>query len=121
VWTPPYSKGAGGAIYKSRYKCESKGVSTTVKLRVRGLLSLYPASKNGGKAGKAQSRARGDANITVKANTGFSNPYYTPKTGYNGGRGTGYWNATSTLTINSHPSLSGKRTAASSKTVWKKI
>lgn len=121
VDNPHYSKGAGGAIYKSRYKCESKGVSTTVKLRVRGLLSLYPASKNGGKAGKAQSRAKSDANITVKANTGFSNPYYTPKTGYNGGRGTGYWNATSTLIINSHPSLSGKRTGSNSKTVWKKI
>lgn len=92
-----------------------------MKLRVRGLLSLYPASKNGGKAGKAQSRAKSDANITVKANTGFSNPYYTPKTGCNGGRGTGYWNATSTLIINSHPSLSGKRTGSNSKTVWKKI
>ncbi len=40
---PHYSNGARGAIYKTRYKCESKGVSTKISLRVRGLLSLYPA------------------------------------------------------------------------------
>lgn len=65
VDNPHYSKGAGGAIYKSRYKCESKGVSTTVKLRVRGLLSLYPASKNGGKP--ARHRARPEATQTLRS------------------------------------------------------
>ncbi len=46
---PHYSSGAGGAIYKTRYKCESKGVSTKIKLRVKGLLSLYllPAQAQG--------------------------------------------------------------------------
>ncbi|GAA0036542.1 MULTISPECIES: hypothetical protein [Brevibacterium] len=119
---PHYSSGAGGAIYKTRYKCESKGVSTKIKLRVKGLLSLYPAASSSARPGKAQTRARSDARITVTANTGkYSSPYYTPVVGSNGGRGTGFWNGTSTWIVTSHPSLSGKRSGSLSKTVWKKI
>ena len=119
---PHYSNGARGAIYKTRYKCESKGVSTKISLRVRGLLSLYPAASSSSRPGKAQTRARSDARITLTANTGrFSDPYYTPVVGSNGGRGTGVWNGTSTWIITSHPSLAGKRTATQSKTVWKRI
>ena len=122
VDNPHYSSGAGGAIYKTRYKCESKGVNTKVSLRVKGLLSLYPAASSSSRPGKAQSRAYSDARITVTANTGrYSTPYYTPVVGSNGGRGTGFWNATSTWIITSHASLSGKRTASQSKSIWRKI
>lgn len=63
-------------------------------------------------------RASSDQTQTITVN-GAEKTYYTPKTGLNGGRGTGYWRATSTwyFVVDGKYSTVGSHT----KTVWKAI
>lgn len=118
---PHYSKNAGGAIYKSQVKCSSSGVSTSVKLRLRGLLALRPASSKTAKPGKQQVRGRSDQTVTVRANKGTWSTYYTARTGSHGRTGKGFWTGTTTAQVTSHPSLKGKRTYSKTKVLYANI
>lgn len=121
VHNPHYSRGAGGAIYKTGLKCSSAGVSKSVKVRLRGLLALRPASSSTATPGKQQKRATSDQTVTVTANTGKWTTYYTPRTGSNGGTGKGFWIATTTGQITSHATLKGKRTTSKTKVLFTDI
>lgn len=121
VNNPHYSSGAGGAIYKTNVKCSSAGVSTSVKVRLRGLLALRPASSSTATPGKQRKRATSDQTASITANTGKWKTYYTPLVSKNGGTGKGFWTATTTGQITSHPSLKGKRTTSKTKVLYANI
>lgn len=88
-----YSKGAKGAIFKVRVTCTGSGPST-VKVRVRGLLSFTPTA-----TGKLAKRAESDESQTVVVN-GIAKTFYIPEEGKgNGGVGNGYWVRTATVQI----------------------
>lgn len=117
VNNPHYSKGAGGAIYKTTIQCQGYG-RTSVPVRVQGLLSFDPASSWNEVAGTFYTRAKSDQVQWVSVN-GPAKTFYTPKVGSNGGTGMGYWRATSTwyFDVDGRNSTVGSQT----KTVFKKI
>ena len=93
--TPHYSKGAGGAIFKTNIKCTGYGAAT-VRMRGQGLLSFAPAKNANDTANKTfKSRATSDYWQTLTVN-GPKKTFYTPKTGSTGGVGKGFWINTST-------------------------
>lgn len=88
---PHYSNGAGGAIYKSDVSCTGTGVPS-VTVRQRGLLS-FAATDTSPLIPRAESDYPQEVAVNGKPKT-----FYIPASG-NGGRGTGYWVATSTWQI----------------------
>lgn len=97
--TPHYSKGAGGAIFKTNIKCTGYG-ATTVNLRGQGLLSFAPAKNANDTANKTfKSRATSDYWQTITVN-GPAKTFYTPRPGKHGGVGKGFWINTSTWYFN---------------------
>lgn len=117
VRDPHYSKGAGGAIFKTVLKCTGTGLAS-VKVRTQGLLTFAPSASSTNTNVTFSRRASSDQTQTITVN-GAEKTYYTPKTGLNGGRGTGYWRATSTwyFVVDGKYSTVGSHT----KTVWKAI
>ncbi len=96
---PHFSSGAGGAIYKTRISCTGYGLAT-VSVKVNGLLRYDYASSSTDTGNIVwQTRASSSQTQTVVVN-GISKTFYTPVAG-NGGRGTGFWHATSTFQITS--------------------
>ncbi len=90
-----YSKGGGGAIFKTKIKCTGYGAAT-VRLREQGLLSFAAAKNAKDTANKTfKPRATSDYWQTITVN-GKPKTYYTPKPGKNGGLGKGFWISTST-------------------------
>lgn len=89
VHEPHFSKGAGGAIFKTSVTCRGSGVPE-VQVRVRGYLSFAPTP-----SGERTGRASSDETQSVALN-GPPVVFYTPKVGSNGGRGNGAWFATAT-------------------------
>jgi len=71
--------------------------------------------------GKQQKHATSDQTASITANTGKWKTYYTPLVGKNGGTGKGFWTATTTGQITSHPSLKGKRTTSKTKVLYANI
>lgn len=114
---PHPSKGAKGAIYKTRVECHGHGLSS-INLRVRGLLRFAASKDPDNTDVKFHTRAKSLEHRHVTVN-GASETFYTPREGKNGGHGTGFWRATSTwmFNVNGHPSTVGSQT----KTAWKKI
>lgn len=117
VREPHYSTGAGGAIYKTVIKCTGVGLSS-VKLRVQGLLTYGPASSRQVVDTKFVQRAKTSEYRNVAVN-GKAETFYTPKKGSNGGRGTGWWRATSTWYF----IVDGKYSTLGSQmvTTWRRI
>lgn len=117
VTDPHYSGGAGGAIYKTIIKCTGTGLAS-VGVRVQGLMTFAPSSSATNTNVTFSTRATSDATQNIAVN-GSEITYYTPRVGLNGGRGTGFWRATSTwyFTVNGNYSTVGSQT----KTVWKTI
>lgn len=117
VRDPHYSSGAGGAIYKTVIKCTGTGLAS-VNVRTQGLLTFAPSSSSTNTNVTFSQRATSDQTQNITVN-GTEKTFYTPKTGSNGGRGTGFWRATSTwyFTVNGNYSTVGSQT----KTVWKTI
>ncbi|WP_298741103.1 hypothetical protein [uncultured Microbacterium sp.] len=117
VRDPHYSSGAGGAIYKTEIWCSGTGLAT-VNVRTQGPLTFVPSSSSTNTNVTFSKRAGSDQTQTVVVN-GTGKTYYTPLTGSNGGRGTGFWRATSTwyFVVNGVYSTVGSQT----KTVWKTI
>lgn len=93
--SPHYSKGAGGAIFKTRIQCSGYG-ATTVRVRAQGLLS-FAAAKNADDTGQKKFKKRADSDYwqTINVN-GPAVTFYTPQPGKHGGVGKGFWMATST-------------------------
>lgn len=117
VRDPHYSSGAGGAIYKNAVRCTGSGLAT-VRVRVRGILQLdYATSPTDTSSITWWQRATSDQTQTVTVN-GAEKIYYTPQTGSNGGRGTGFWYGHSTIQITGP--LVGT-VGSGSKIVWKTI
>jgi hypothetical protein len=92
VNNPHFSAGAGGAIYKTDVTCTGTGLAS-VTVRQRGLLSFAPTDTS-----PLTKRAESDYPQQVAVN-GKATTFYTPQEGSNGGRGNGYWVATSTWQI----------------------
>ena len=114
---PHYSSGAGGAIYKTVLKCTGTGLAS-VNVRTQGLLTFAPSSSSTNTNVTFSTRARSDQTQAITVNGGEVT-YYTPKTGSNGGSGTGFWRNTSTwyFVVNGNYSTVGSQT----KTIWKTI
>lgn len=97
--TPHYSKGAGGAIFKTSSKCTGYGAAT-VRLRGQGLLSFASAKNSNDTANKTfKSRAMSDYWQTITV-SGPAKIFYTPQTGKHGGVGKGFGINTSTWYFN---------------------
>jgi len=97
--TPHYSKGAGGAIFKTNIKCTGYGAAT-VRLRGQGLLSFASAKNSNDTANKTfRSRATSDYWQTITVN-GPAKTFYTPQENEHGGVGKGFWINTSTWYFN---------------------
>jgi hypothetical protein len=90
VQDPHNSKGAGGAIFKTRIKCRGsgKGYPKTDSLTAEGGLGFTKKLD-----GTYEMRATSFHTQTAEVN-GEQPTYYTPRVG-SGGRGTGYWLAAS--------------------------
>lgn len=119
VQDPHYSSNAGGAIYKTRLSCKGYGVAS-VLVRVQGALSFAPASSSS-QTSNLNWRLRGFSDQYQRINVDGAHvvTYYTPEPGWNGGRGTGWWRASSTwyFTHNGVRSTTGSQL----RHVWKVI
>lgn len=92
--------------------------ATTVNVRVQGLLTFAPSSSKYDTDVTFQTRGSNDKTQPVTLNGGLRT-WYVPPTGQNGGRGTGFWRATSTwyFVVDGNYSTVGVQT----KTIWKTI
>lgn len=96
-----YSKGAGGAIFKTYVHCNATGVGypAAVSVRVRGLLSLAYAERPTDVDRIVWHKMAESDKVQVVPVTGAEVPFYTPEEGKNAGFGGGFWLSTATWQI----------------------
>lgn len=116
---PHLSKGANGAVAKTRITCKGYG-KATVSVKVGGLMSFRAAPTRYAVPGKTVTRAQSNQTQVVTVNGGYKT-YYLPQPSTtsvpkSGGRGTGFWLTTSVwqITPNGTP-------ASKTITIWKTI